>query len=170
MSGLGVVSGAPIDVRVPHVILGEFELRVLARARLNKGSSYISFGMPTYVYECASCAKVFEVEQRITENALTDCQCGAKGSLKRLIQPVAVAFKGAGFHINDYAARSEPGVGKQKTADPSKDAAGEKTDTAASTEAGSGKPEATTSGETAKAKQETAASGETGSGKQESPS
>jgi putative FmdB family regulatory protein len=59
--------------------------------------------MPTYVYECRTCGKVFEADQRITEDALTDCDCGAKGSLRRLIQPVAVAFKGAGFHINDYA-------------------------------------------------------------------
>src|ERR1022692_2788435 len=59
--------------------------------------------MPTYVYECRTCGKVFEVDQRITADALTDCDCGAKGALRRLIQPVAVAFKGAGFHINDYA-------------------------------------------------------------------
>lgn len=61
--------------------------------------------MPTYVYECRQCEKVFEADQRITEEPLTDCDCGAKGSLRRLIQPVAVAFKGAGFHINDYAAK-----------------------------------------------------------------
>ena len=74
--------------------------------------------MPTYVYECAYCAKTFEVEQRITESALTDCHCGSKGTLKRLIQPVAVAFKGSGFHINDYAPSApnrETGNGKQET-------------------------------------------------------
>lgn len=61
--------------------------------------------MPTYVYECKKCEKTFEVEQRIVEDALTDCSlCGAKGSLRRLIQPIAVMFKGGGFHINDYAA------------------------------------------------------------------
>lgn len=59
--------------------------------------------MPTYVYECRTCAKKFEVEQRITADPLTDCDCGSAGSLRRLIQPVAVAFKGSGFHINDYA-------------------------------------------------------------------
>lgn len=59
--------------------------------------------MPTYVYQCKKCDKVFEVEQRITEAPLTDCDCGSKGSLKRLIQPIAVMFKGSGFHINDYS-------------------------------------------------------------------
>ncbi|MCO5295467.1 MAG: hypothetical protein M9921_01280 [Fimbriimonadaceae bacterium] len=59
--------------------------------------------MPTYVYECRTCEKVFEVEQRIVEDALKDCDCGSKGSLRRLIQPSAVMFKGSGFHINDYS-------------------------------------------------------------------
>ena len=64
--------------------------------------------MPTYVYECQKCQKVFETEQRIVEDPLKDCDCGGKGTLKRLIQPIAVMFKGEGFHINDYSATSAP--------------------------------------------------------------
>lgn len=64
--------------------------------------------MPTYVYECSRCEDVFEVEQRISESPLDACHCGAKGTVKRVIQPVGVMFKGAGFHINDYAAASAP--------------------------------------------------------------
>src|ERR1019366_7462755 len=81
--------------------------------------------MPTYVYECRTGGKVFEVDQRITADALTDCDCGAMGSLRRLIQPVAVAFKGAGFHINDYAPKgtttdsSESKAADVSTAEPS---------------------------------------------------
>jgi putative FmdB family regulatory protein len=60
--------------------------------------------MPTYVYECSSCASQFEVEQRITEPALDACACGSSGTVKRIIQPTAVMFKGGGFHINDYSA------------------------------------------------------------------
>ena len=72
--------------------------------------------MPTYLYACSKCDKQFEVEQRISDAPLTDCDCGAKGTLRRLIQPTAVLFKGAGFHVNDYptGARSEqesPGAG-----------------------------------------------------------
>ncbi len=62
--------------------------------------------MPTYVYECSACAEVFEAEQRITEDPLDTCVCGSKGTIKRVIQPVGVMFKGTGFHINDYAASS----------------------------------------------------------------
>ncbi len=59
--------------------------------------------MPIYVYECNKCKKQIEVKQRITEDPLTDCDCGAKNSLNRIIQPTAVMFKGSGFHINDYS-------------------------------------------------------------------
>jgi len=71
--------------------------------------------MPTYVYACSSCNKTYEVEQRITEDALTDCQCGSKGTLKRIIQPIAVMFKGGGFHINDYAAKPPPSESKAES-------------------------------------------------------
>lgn len=69
--------------------------------------------MPTYVYECDTCQGTFEIEQRMADEPLTDCQCG-KGNLKRVIQPVGVAFKGSGFYVNDSAssvpqAKSEPG-------------------------------------------------------------
>ncbi len=62
--------------------------------------------MPTYVYECSKCSTTFEVEQRITENPLTSCHCGSEGTVKRLIQPTAIMFKGGGFHINDYSSSS----------------------------------------------------------------
>ncbi len=62
--------------------------------------------MPTYVYECKECNETFEVQQRITEDPLTTCRCGASGKIKRVIQPIAVMFKGEGFHINDYAPKT----------------------------------------------------------------
>jgi putative FmdB family regulatory protein len=71
--------------------------------------------MPTYVYECSSCQSTFEVEQRITENPLDSCTCGATGTVKRLIQPIAVMFKGSGFHINDYKSSSAAPAAEAKT-------------------------------------------------------
>lgn len=62
--------------------------------------------MPTYVYECSSCQTQFEADQRITADPLTTCiPCGSEGTVKRIIQPIAVMFKGSGFHINDYAGK-----------------------------------------------------------------
>ena len=74
--------------------------------------------MPTYVYECSKCEKVFEVEQRIVEDALTDCDCGSKGSLRRLIQPTAIMFKGSGFYVNDSQSATNPTVKPAETTTP----------------------------------------------------
>lgn len=43
--------------------------------------------MPTYVYECGECGE-FEIEQRITEPALTVCACGEP--VRRLICGVGI--------------------------------------------------------------------------------
>lgn len=61
--------------------------------------------MPIYVYECRECEKTFEVEQRIVEDPLKDCDCGGKGTLRRLIQPAGIMFKGSGFYVNDSGAK-----------------------------------------------------------------
>lgn len=69
--------------------------------------------MPVYVYHCTSCDKEFEVTQRMSDPPLTDCGCGAKGSVRRLLSSGAgVIFKGSGFYQTDYkgsaGAKSDP--------------------------------------------------------------
>jgi len=57
--------------------------------------------MPTYGYECRACSQRFEVFQKITDPALTECEsCG--GSLRKLIFPAGIIFKGSGFYVTDY--------------------------------------------------------------------
>ena len=61
--------------------------------------------MPIYEYKCAN-GHVFDVIQKMSDEALTACQeCGA--SAERVLHPVAIHFKGSGFHNTDY--------GKKKT-------------------------------------------------------
>lgn len=56
--------------------------------------------MPIYEYKCAS-GHVFDVIQRMSDEPLTECQeCGA--SAERVLHPVAIHFKGSGFHNTDY--------------------------------------------------------------------
>lgn len=75
--------------------------------------------MPVYVYKNLTTGATFEVEQRITEAALTvDPTSG--DPVKRLIQPVGIAFKGSGFYVTDSR--------KSTSAAPKSDAA--KPDTA----------------------------------------
>jgi len=56
--------------------------------------------MPTYDYRCEKCG-AFDVKQRITEDALTECPtCG--GEVKRIISKnVGIVFKGSGFYCTD---------------------------------------------------------------------
>lgn len=50
--------------------------------------------MPSYVYECPQCGR-FEIFQRISDSALTECPtCAA--SVKKLIVASPVLIKGAG--------------------------------------------------------------------------
>lgn len=56
--------------------------------------------MPVYVYKNLTTGATFEIEQRIVEDALTvDPTTG--DPVKRLIQPVGIAFKGSGFYVTD---------------------------------------------------------------------
>lgn len=56
--------------------------------------------MPTYSYHCDTGDHDFDIVQRFSDDALTVCpECG--GSVRRVIQPVGVVFKGSGWYIND---------------------------------------------------------------------
>lgn len=56
--------------------------------------------MPFYRYRNLTTGETFEIEQRMIEPALaTDPKTG--DPVKRLIQPVGIAFKGSGFYVTD---------------------------------------------------------------------
>jgi putative FmdB family regulatory protein len=68
-------------------------------------AAIIAPAMPIYEYKCAN-GHVFDVIQRMSDEALSECQeCGAPA--ERVLHPVAIHFKGSGFHNTDY--------GKKKT-------------------------------------------------------
>jgi len=62
--------------------------------------------MPTYEYQCRSCAQRFDARQSITARSRTRCpHCGKK--VDRLISAGAgFLFKGSGFYTTDH--RSKP--------------------------------------------------------------
>jgi putative FmdB family regulatory protein len=99
--------------------------------------------MPTYVYACSACDSSFEFDQRIVEDPITTCiLCHAEGTIKRVIQPVGIAFKGSGFYVNDSVKAPEPSKVKkedepipaapEKTEKPAESTAPASTDAAAS--------------------------------------
>jgi putative FmdB family regulatory protein len=60
--------------------------------------------VPIYEYKCDN-GHVFDVIQRMSDDPLTKCQeCGAKAV--RVLHPVAIHFKGSGFHNTDYGRKS----------------------------------------------------------------
>jgi putative FmdB family regulatory protein len=62
--------------------------------------------MPIYEYKCLKCGKVIETLQRSSEPRLKECpSCG--GSLKKVLSPPAIQFKGTGWYITDYAHKKE---------------------------------------------------------------
>jgi putative FmdB family regulatory protein len=63
--------------------------------------------VPIYEYKCDS-GHVFDVIQRMTDEALTECQeCGAPAV--RVLHSPAVHFKGSGFYNTDYGKKKGGG-------------------------------------------------------------
>lgn len=61
--------------------------------------------MPIYEYKCEN-GHVFDVIQKMSDEALTECQeCGAPA--ERVLHPVAVHFKGSGFYNTDYGKKKK---------------------------------------------------------------
>ena len=57
--------------------------------------------MPTYEYACGTCGGHLEKRQSFSEAPLTTHdECG--GSLRRVIHPAGIVFKGSGFYNTDY--------------------------------------------------------------------
>lgn len=56
--------------------------------------------MPTYEYRCKDCGEHLEVAQSFRDAPLTECH-SCSGTLKKVFQPIGIAFKGSGFYRND---------------------------------------------------------------------
>ncbi|MFO7546685.1 MAG: FmdB family transcriptional regulator [Trueperaceae bacterium] len=86
--------------------------------------------MPTYVYRNLVTDEVFEIQQRITEDPLTvHPQTGQP--VKRLIQPVGIAFKGSGFYVNDSRKSAAPSGDAKPAAKPAAEPSAKPSATAA---------------------------------------
>jgi len=59
--------------------------------------------MPIYEYRCENGHR-FEVMQRMTDDPVATCET-CRAPVERVLHPVAVHFKGKGFHNTDYGTR-----------------------------------------------------------------
>src|ERR1700730_12386200 len=61
--------------------------------------------VPIYTYTFTSCNEVVETRQSFTDPPLTTCEhCG--GTLRKVIHPVGIVFKGSGWYITDSRSSS----------------------------------------------------------------
>jgi len=59
--------------------------------------------MPTYEYRCSNCGYRFDVFHNMNDTTERNCpECGSKTE-KMIGNGSGIIFKGAGFHVNDYA-------------------------------------------------------------------
>lgn len=61
--------------------------------------------MPTYVYRRED-GSTFEIEQRITEDALTTCPTTGQDVSRIISGGTGLIFKGSGFYLTDYARKN----------------------------------------------------------------
>jgi putative FmdB family regulatory protein len=70
--------------------------------------------MPIYEYECPACEKVFEVQQRISEDPLSTCpDCG--GKVKKLVSMSSFQLKGGGWYSDGYSSKPDSGSTEKKS-------------------------------------------------------
>jgi putative FmdB family regulatory protein len=67
--------------------------------------------MPVYEYECQECHKVFEVQQKIADEPLSNCpECQAP--VKKLMSMSSFQLKGGGWYADGYSSTSNDGPTK----------------------------------------------------------
>ena len=69
--------------------------------------------MPIYTYRCESCGVQFERHQFFHEDPLKTCPECRRKTLKKVIAPVGIVFKGSGFYATDH--KSPSGQGSRET-------------------------------------------------------
>jgi putative FmdB family regulatory protein len=98
--------------------------------------------VPIYEYKCEN-GHVFDVIQKMADEALTECQeCGAPAV--RVLYSPAVHFKGSGFYNTDYGKKKKGGNGSDGSKESKGSDSGSSSDSQPSDSSSSGdsKPKA----------------------------
>jgi putative FmdB family regulatory protein len=73
--------------------------------------------MPVYTYRCENCGIQFERHQLFTDSPLKTCPECRRKSLKKVISPTRVIFKGSGFYATDHKSPSGKTSSKKSGSD-----------------------------------------------------
>lgn len=76
--------------------------------------------MPVYTYRCDSCGVQFERHQSFNDAPLKACPECRKKSLRKVITPTRIIFKGSGFYATDNRSPSGDISRESKSEKPEK--------------------------------------------------
>jgi len=105
--------------------------------------------MPIYIYRCENCGVQFERHQSFTDEPLKRCPECSKNSLRKVLTPAGIVFKGSGWYATDHKSASglnRPPKNESKETGSSNESKSESTSSSNSSEK-SGKSESSGSSE-----------------------
>lgn len=73
--------------------------------------------LPIYEYRCTACGHQFEVNQRMSDDPVRECEA-CQGEVQRVLYAPAIHFKGTGFHNTDYGTKKRPKDGDSGSSSP----------------------------------------------------
>jgi putative FmdB family regulatory protein len=73
--------------------------------------------MPVYEYECKSCEKVLEVQQKMADTPLTICP-DCNGPITKLMSMSSFQLKGGGWYADGYASKDTSGKKEKEKEKP----------------------------------------------------
>jgi putative FmdB family regulatory protein len=94
--------------------------------------------MPIYTYRCESCGVQFERHQSFTDEPLKRCPECNKNSLRKVLTPAGIVFKGSGWYATDH--KSPSGQGRLSKSE------NKETASASASESGASSSDSTSSG------------------------
>ncbi|HEY3311480.1 MAG TPA: zinc ribbon domain-containing protein [Anaerolineales bacterium] len=65
--------------------------------------------MPIYIYRCENCGVQFERHQSFSDEPLKRCPECSKNSLRKVLTPAGIVFKGSGWYATDHKSASGAG-------------------------------------------------------------
>ena len=71
--------------------------------------------MPVYTYRCDSCGVEFERHQSFNDEPLKICPECRKKTVRRIITPSKIIFKGSGFYATDHRSPSGSNTREDKS-------------------------------------------------------
>jgi putative FmdB family regulatory protein len=84
--------------------------------------------VPVYSYRCENCGAQFERTQRFSDDPVTVCPECEASSVRRVIHPAGIIFKGSGWYVKDSKASNPAGKPGTITEDKSSKSSSEQGD------------------------------------------